>query len=218
MVSLPKDPDDVLARFQQAFADRDADEIGVELDEENAVHSSIPGPGGPSGESASSDPPPAADPPPSADPNPLQMLRPEAALADDGHRHGGVALGPRRSLDSLPVRHGTSDEVLAFIKFKPQHRDMIVKCPKHQNCSKTRSCNQSAKFPQQGRPLGFLAAWASAADQYPTKESHFKDCVPSKAERREARRRLLAEDASDAFFARERVPRTGEDSEPDVCP
>lgn len=212
MVSLPKDPDDVLARFQQAFADRDADEIGVELDDENAGRSSIPGPGGPSGASASSDPPP-----PAADPNPLQMLRPQAALADD-REAGGVALGPRRSLDSLPVRHATSDEVLAFIKFKPQQRDMFVKCLKHKNCSKTRSCNDSAKFPQQGRPIGFLAAWASAADQYATKESHFKDCLPSKAERREARRRLLAEDAADVFFGRERVPRTGEDSEPDVCP
>ena len=109
-------------------------------------------------------------------------------------------------------------EKKSFIKHKPQAQDVFAKCPIHPNCWKTKTLKSSTRNRNQGRPLGFLAAWVAQASDYESKDDHIHLCRPSFQERKAARQTLKAEANSPMFFGLERAQAAGEDSEPDACP
>ena len=142
----------------------------------------------------------------------------EAAGDSDADQVEKPARAARLHHDGLAVKDAAG-EVLTYIEHKPQANDFFVKCPKHAMCTKTRSLNTNCRNRYQGRCLGYLAAWAIQADEFPNKAEHISAaCVPSLESRREARNRLKEEPNSEEFFGLERVKREGEDSEPERCP
>ena len=141
-------------------------------------------------------------------------------VAEVGARPLVPAVG-RHMLEALPVfldgaampgvlirKHGTSNDVFVYCN-NPAHN--IQK-----KCSLTRTLNEGRR-PQQGRPLGCLAAWAQRSGEYPDKESHmaFK---PSLAQRTAARNAFRVHPLAAQFEAWERPLRPGEPVEPEQCP
>ena len=99
--------------------------------------------------------------------------------------------------------------------------EMIATCsdPRHNNCRKWRSCRAGAR-PQQGRPVGFLAAWLYHHGRYPNAVDHKKVNSYSRDERRAARTRVEALGAPAAALLNcERRQRVDElHPEPNNCP
>ena len=127
--------------------------------------------------------------------------------------------GPRLLHDGLAIRNDDGS-ILAWIKHKPQSNDLFVNCSLHENCTKTKTLKISQRHGRrsQGRPLGFLAAWALQGHTCPSKQAH-AEVVPPFLDRKNARARLRQEANSSFFFDKERDRRSDEpDSEPDYCP
>ena len=91
----------------------------------------------------------------------------------------------------------------------------------HESRSRTlcRTANPSAHDARfsQGRPLGFMQAWARQAHLYPDK-SHVKFCRPTLEERQQARSDFGAIDGLASFSGKERPKRGDEADEPAICP
>ena len=140
--------------------------------------------------------PPAPPPPHQAEPGPLQ--------------------------DGLPI-HNEGQPTGMSLRYHGKTNDMYVTCnePGHNvgsKCSLTRTCNPTAKRkPQQGRPLGFIAAWAAASSKFPSKAEHMAFKL-SFQERRAARDTCKNQPQAVQFLRYEREKREGEESEPDECP
>eukprot|EP00439_Symbiodinium_sp_Y106_P055789 s2984_g7.t1 len=160
----------------------------------------------------------AADLVPAEPPAPVAPARPKALpVHGAGRAPPKAAAGPRMVHEGLVIRKADSDDTLSLIKIKPRANDAYTKCPFHADCSKTKTLNRG-RVAQQGRPLGFLAAWCLAGSSFATKDEHILTCFPSRAERQRARCRLHEEPNSQSFFAKERPAESHEDSEPELCP
>ncbi|CAE7200086.1 CHT1 [Symbiodinium sp. CCMP2592] len=134
-------------------------------------------------------------------------------------RTAALPAGPRLVHDGLAIRNDDGS-ILAWIKHKPQSNDFFVNCSLHENCTKTKTLRSSQRHGRrlQGRPLGFLAAWAVQGHACLSKEAHSL-VVPSFLDRKNARARLRQEANASEFFVKERDRRSDEpDSEPDHCP
>ena len=157
---------------------------------------------------------PSSEPQRHAEPSNIQELAEEPRAAD--------AAPAGTPLDALPIHH-QGHPIGMLLRYHAKSNDMYVNCtvPSHNcgsKCSLTRTCNASAKRkPQQGRPLGMLAAWAASANTFETKAAHmtFKPSLPQRKAARAALQRLP--DAQ-PFLSYERKKRDGESSEPDECP
>ena len=101
-------------------------------------------------------------------------------------------------------------------------REVFAVCsrPGHHPCRMTRTLLPSTRSTRaaQGRPLGLLAAWCSAPADLPKEAHHPATFRASWAQRREARSFLRGLPEAAPFFAAERWPRDGEDSEPALAP
>jgi hypothetical protein len=87
----------------------------------------------------------------------------------------------------------------------------------HGLCRLDRTCNRNDRFPDRGRPLGFLIAWILRAAQHPTRDSHFHDRLGdtiSRDERVAARDWAVGRPEFAFFLERERDCRPGEPEEP----
>ena len=100
----------------------------------------------------------------------------------------------------------------------------VCRCLEHRcksGCRKHRVSSARNGRPQQGRPLGYLAAWLSVDCSVFDSGKDHKDFVPTLSERQDARVALAAQ-GGDALrlLARERPRRVdvGEPDEPVVCP
>lgn len=137
--------------------------------------------------------------------------RPRASPAASGE--------PRAVHDALFVKDEAGEQ-RGWIKIKPSANDAFCKCPYHPECFKTKTLNTSdaGRRRLQGRPLGFLAAWALEGQHHSSKNEHVRQCNPSWASRKAARSRLHLEPNAQDFLALERARFDGEDSEPERCP
>ena len=172
----------------------------VEMD--SAVHPVEPGP----------EQPVEPGPEQPVEPGPEQPVEPEVPVEPEPPVE--VERAPRSHHDSLQV-FGPDGSLKGEIKYKPGSRDLFAKCFTHPNCFKTRTVNESARNPFQGRPLGFLSSWCCDASMYGDKSDHNKACVPSKASRVASRRRLTLETNYGFFAEKERKKYDYEASEPD---
>jgi len=133
---------------------------------------------------------------------------------------------PRLAQDGLSIFVGTVLQQGGAIKYNRSNDEFYIKCfnPAHgDRCIATRSAHASRMKTKlaQGRPLGFLAAWAAASFDCPDKKSHLDSCRPSFDVRRARRLDLDKEDQRalvQDFCSKERQPRDGEDIEPLDCP
>lgn len=121
--------------------------------------------------------------------------------------------GPRSALPTLELEHGA-------IKFKRQDGSFCAHCPVHgDTCRRTR-VGTPGRRPQQGRPLGSLAAWLQLSGTCSTKAEHQALGVEALAlpVRAAARHMLYTIPDADYFFGLERERREGEGSEPEDLP
>ena len=101
-----------------------------------------------------------------------------------------------------------------LIRHKPQTQDYYVSCYCHRGCTRTRTLKPGRR-PQQGRPLGELAAWALAGAACQTKEAH-QALIPDFTARQQARRALRDHSPGYAQWTElERGTRADEGSEPE---
>lgn len=136
----------------------------------------------------------------------------------DQARVGEDDLAPRQGQDGLSVFNGSVLVSTGCLKFNPSNMEFYAKCPceGHGRCIATRTV-KSGRRPWQGRPLGFLSAWVSAASSCADKAAHMA-FVPTYEERRAARRDLHKQEQAGIlarFEVLERERRPGEDSEPE---
>lgn len=165
--------------------------------------------------------PPTASP---SEPLACEEPKPEAPEARLRPEESDTAAGTRNILEGLKVKKPSLEdatvgsEFIGWIKFKPQKSDLFVKCPVHLACTKTKSCRANPRNRSQGRPLGYLAAWAYAASEFPDKQQHMSECKPSRSDRTAARNILKQEPNWGEFARHERDKVAGEESEPEACP
>ena len=136
---------------------------------------------------------------------PRHCVGPDAAhMADDSAVHaeevgrGGRGRGPGR-------RRGRG----------PGRGHAAVVCPE---CRKTRACTRNDRFPAQGRPPGFLAAWLVQGPAHESRVDHRDHGWPSRPDRIAARNRLKALPGAAELFSRVAERRDGEASEPEGNP
>ena len=155
---------------------------------------------------------------------PLACEEPKPEASEARLVESDTAAGTRNILEGLKVRKPSLEdatvgcEFIGWIKFKPQASDLFIKCPVHVACTKTKSCRTNPRNNLQGRPLGYLAAWACAASEFPSKQSHMSECRPSRSDRIAARNILKQEPNWGEFARHERDKSAGEESEPEACP
>eukprot|EP00971_Amphidinium_carterae_P009060 179020-Amphidinium_carterae.2 len=93
----------------------------------------------------------------------------------------------------------------AHIRINASLDNFYAVCSTHVECVKTRTYKEGRQRGS-GRPLGFLAAWAREANNYPDKVSHMTACRPDYESRLQARVMLEREPNAAGFFALERPP------------
>ena len=140
---------------------------------------------------------------------------------------GAVAVAVRaHPRAGLSVFDGDRLVAAEAIKWNPIAKDFYAVCCVHGGgCRLTRTANASRLGRRaQGRPLGFLAAWAiqTAADplRFETRAEHLRLCRPSHADRLAARAALNKPEQQDLlheFSQRERPQGEDEDEEPAEC-
>ena len=105
------------------------------------------------------------------------------------------------------------------IVYNAKKNDLIAECrsPGHEKCRKHRTCKPGVRE-QQGRPIGFLAAWLKRRAGFHTHVTHLQVGWISKEDRDAARAAFeaMGPDAL-ALLQYERPLRPGEGREPDVC-
>lgn len=122
-----------------------------------------------------------------------------------------VALQLERDRVALPIAAGT----LTWYKYSG---DFVAVCRHHgSGCRKHRTSNANDRRQAQGRPLGYLFAWAEAFEEHGDGASH-RAAVPTFGDRAAARARLANIEGSAALFAKERPRREDEGPEPEANP
>ena len=155
---------------------------------------------------------------------PARRPRHVPAPAEEGE--GGTLDESRVAAAIVRVRTGTELKLVlpdqqGEIHFYPKQRLLTAFCPcaRHGDCRRSRTVNESSKPDRhgQGRPLGMLMAWLSAAGACATKEEH-KRLSPDYEARLAARRLLQGLPGSEQMFEKERPTRRNEGDEPRTIP
>ena len=110
---------------------------------------------------------------------------------------------------------------LGSIRYNPRSKTYSAYCGRHENCEKTRACNEPgprSSNPGQGRPLGFLLAWLKEQNQRTSAYEHVHSTLAhlQYETRRASRISFRSLPNADHFARRERPKRSGEDDEPRI--
>ena len=228
--ALPGDDGDLLVDVafpDDALQEDDSDDASVRgiIEEALQLEPEVAEPAAPPAEQAT---PLAEAEGPLAEPDgPPSMLQPPPLRLAHAHglapAHGGDGDDPPWPA-YLDIRVALPGGTITWYYVGSRSGDLVAACTQaHHKCAagcrKHRVRHGNGRRAEQGRPLGYLAAWLhrGLSEDCLTGALH-KVEVPSLAERRLARAALRATREGRALLAKERPTREDEESEPEICP